>query len=93
MPTDCTTSAFDHGLVMKSAAPRFIPSTARPIDPHAVIRITGTSGCSARIAVSSANPSSPLVRREKFMSWMTSEGRSERTAASASSTPCADADR
>ena len=61
-------SAFDHGLVMKSAAPRFIPSTASSIEPHAVIRITGTSGCSARIAASSASPSSPVVRREKFMS-------------------------
>ena len=27
--------AFDHGLVTKSAAPRFIPSTASEIEPHA----------------------------------------------------------
>ena len=32
------------GLVTKSAAPAFIPSTASAIEPQAVIRITGSSG-------------------------------------------------
>ena len=65
-------AALVHGLVMKSDAPAFIPSTASSIEPHAVISITGSAGCAARICASSASPSSPLVCREKFMSCSTS---------------------
>jgi hypothetical protein len=57
-------------LVTKSAAPAFIPSTASGIDPQAVIRITGIDGVAALMSRKSARPSSPDVRREKFMSWM-----------------------
>ena len=49
-----------------------MPSTASAIDPHAVIRITGIDGVASLICRSSARPSSPDVRREKFMSWMIS---------------------
>ena len=78
---------------MKSAAPSFIPSTASSIDPHAVSRITGTLASIARSCESSSSPSAPVVWREKFMSWMTSEGRSRRNAASASTGVLADDDR
>ncbi len=64
--------ALVHGLVTKSAAPAFIPSTARSIEPQAVISTTGSAGVSSLIRCSSARPSSPVVRREKFMSWITS---------------------
>ena len=57
---------------MKSLAPAFMPRTARSTDPQAVISTTGSRGCARRIAASSWSPSSPVVRREKFMSCMTS---------------------
>ena len=69
----------------KSAAPAFIPSTARLIEPQAVISTTGSAGVSALIRCSSARPSSPDVRREKFMSWITSWQGWRRSTSSASS--------
>ncbi len=83
--TDCRICAFDHGLVTKSAAPAFIPSTASEIEPHAVIRITGSRGRSFLISASRARPSSPAVPREKFMSWSTRSSSSPRSIARASS--------
>jgi len=61
-----------HGLVTKSAAPAFIPSTARAIEPQAVMSTMGSEGRKALISLSRRRPSSPEVRREKFMSWSTS---------------------
>ncbi len=83
--TACSSWAFVHGLVTKSAAPAFIPSTASPIDPQAVIRMTGIRGRSRRIAASSSSPSSPVVAREKFMSWSTRSNSCSRSSARASS--------
>ena len=62
-----------------------MPSTASAIEPHAVIRITGSAGVAALMPRSSASPSSPDVRREKFMSWMTSWQGCRRSTSSASS--------
>ncbi len=70
--TVCSICWFVHGLVTKSDAPAFMPSTASAIDPHAVIRMTGIDGVASLICRSSVRPSSPDVRREKFMSWMIS---------------------
>ena len=71
---------FCQGLVMKSNAPRRIPSTARGMLPQPVIRITGTSGRSTLRRCSSSSPSSPEVVSEKFMS-MTASCRSGRVRA------------
>ena len=79
----------DQGLGMKSAAPRLIPSTARAMEPQAVIRITGRRGCFARMLRRSARPSWPLVSREKFMSCSTRSTGSSSRAASAPSGSCA----
>jgi hypothetical protein len=85
--TDCRSWAFVHGFVTKSAAPALMPSTASGIEPQAVIRTTGTAGHRPFSSRSSASPSSPLVWREKFMSWRTRDGAS--AAASASAGPAA----
>ena len=60
---DSNSARLFHGLVMKSNAPARIPCTARWIEPHAVIRITGTSGASTLTFASSSSPSSPVVER------------------------------
>ena len=83
--TVCSICWLVHGLVTKSDAPAFMPSTASAIEPHAVIRITGIDGVASLICRSSASPSSPDVRREKFMSWMISWHGCRRSTSSASS--------
>ena len=52
------------GLVMKSKAPRRMPSTARLMLPQAVMRMTGAAGANILILRSSSSPSSPVVDRE-----------------------------
>ena len=64
----CINAILFQGLVTKSKAPAFMPSTARLMLPHAVIRITGTSGRNNFTCLSKVRPSSPVVEREKFMS-------------------------
>ena len=61
--TSTSSSSRSMGLVRKSAAPRFIASTALATVPNAVIRITGTSGLIARRLSSSDRPSLPGMRR------------------------------
>ena len=78
-----------HGLVMKSAAPAFMPSTASSIDPQAVISSTGSSGRRVLMSRSSRRPSSPEVAREKFMSCSTRRRSPRPRAASASAGPAA----
>ncbi len=60
-----------------------MPSTASGIEPHAVMRTTGTPGQRPLSSRRSANPSSPLVWREKFMSWRTRDGASSTASAAA----------
>ena len=74
-----------HGLVTKSAAPALMPATASSMEPQAVMSTTGSPACRPLISCSSSIPSSPLVRREKFMSCRTSSQppRSRRRRASA----------
>ena len=74
---------------MKSKAPALIPSTANSMLPQAVISITGTFGAKIFICRSSVNPSSPVVKREKFMSSNTSSGSRERTISIAAAGPSA----
>ena len=52
---------------------------------HPVIRMTGVDGAKTLIWRNSVRPSSPVVKREKFMSSSTNCGISRRTSVMASS--------
>ncbi len=49
-------AALVHGFVTKSAAPAFMPATASAIEPHAVIRMTGSAGRRARMRAQQVEP-------------------------------------
>ena len=83
----CNKAALFQGFVIKSKAPACIPCTANWILPHAVIRITGTSGRNIFTCLSKVNPSSPVVESVKFISIRIRAGASERTTSIASRGP------
>lgn len=83
--TDFSSWRLSHGLVMKSKAPNCIPLTASSMEPHAVIKITGTSGQNTCTFCNNSNPSFPLVANEKFISISIRSGRVWRTKSSAAS--------
>ena len=85
--TDLRKALFTQGFVIKSKAPACIPCTASCMLPHAVIRMTGTSGRKMRTWRSSVSPSSPDVLSEKFISIRISSGSVERTTSIASFGP------
>ena len=74
-------------LVMKSNAPACIPCTASWILPHAVIKITGTSGRNTFTCFNKVSPSSPVVERVKFISIKIKAGASALTISIASRGP------
>ena len=92
--TDLQQLLLFQGLVTKSAAPAFMPATARSIDPQAVIRITGTGGCAPRIR---AQQVQPLVAggppREVHVLQDQQGRRARRARSSASSGPDAACER
>ena len=83
----CIRAALFQGFVMKSKAPACIPCTANGILPHAVMRMTGTSGQKSLTCLRSTSPSSPFVERLKFISIRISCGVTERTVSMASFGP------
>ena len=80
----CKRAALFQGLVMKSNAPACIPCTASWILPHAVIKITGTSGRNTFTCFNKVSPSSPVVERVKFISIKIKAGASALTMSIAS---------
>ena len=85
--TACRSWALVHGLVMKSTAPAFIPSTARAIEPQAVIRITGSRGRS-RADRAPAAPAPPRPWWRGRSSCPGAPGRTPARAAAARASSC-----